>query len=46
MKKGCGYIGQIKNGGPQVVGAPKQTADPKKGSVRTGSDLRSGAKGR
>lgn len=37
-----GYIGKIKNGGTQVVQAPNQTADPKKGTVKTGTDLRSG----
>ena len=37
-----GYIGKIKNGGTQVVQAPNQTVDPKKGTVKTGTDLRSG----
>ncbi len=39
-----GYIGKIKNGGTQVVKAPKQTTDRKKGTVKTGGDLRSGKK--
>ena len=37
-----GYAGNIKNGGSQVVKAPGQTTDPKKSSVKTGKDLRSG----
>lgn len=37
-----GYIGKIKNGSTQVVKAPHQTTDPKKGTVKTGSDLRTG----
>lgn len=39
-----GYAGSIKNGGTQVVKAPSQTTDPKKGTVQTGKDLRSGKK--
>lgn len=44
-----GYAGKIKNGGTQVVKAPKQTTDAKKGTVKkstvkTGGDLRSGKK--
>lgn len=39
-----GYIGKIKNGGTQVVKAPNQTTDKKKGTVKTGGDLRSGKK--
>ncbi len=39
-----GYAGSIKNGGTQVVKAPAQSVDPKKGTVKTGSDLRSGKK--
>lgn len=39
-----GYIGAIKNGGTQSVKAPNQKSDPKKGTVRTGNDLRSGKK--
>ena len=39
-----GYAGKIKIGGTQVVKAPKQTADAKKGTVKTGGDLRSGKK--
>lgn len=37
-----GYVGSIKNGGTQVVQAPHQSVDQKKGTVKTGSDLRSG----
>ncbi len=37
-----GYIGKIKNSGTQVVKAPNQVADAKKGTVKTGSDLRIG----
>ena len=43
MKEG-GYAGKIKNGGTQVVQAPKQTTDQKKGTVTKGSDLRTGKK--
>lgn len=39
-----GYAGRIKNGGTQVIKAPKQTTDAKKGTVKTGSDLRTGRK--
>lgn len=39
-----GYIGKIKNGGTQVVKAPNQSADSKKGTVKTGEDLRTGSK--
>lgn len=39
-----GYIGKIKNGGTQVVKAPHQITDQKKGVVKTGNDLRSGKK--
>ena len=35
-----GYAGSIKNGGTQVVKAPSQTTDQKKGNVKTGNDLR------
>lgn len=38
------YIGKIKNGGTQVVKAPNQHTDPKKGTVKTGKDLRTGKK--
>ncbi len=38
------YIGKIKNGGTQTVKAPNQTADPKKGTVKIGNDLRTGKK--
>ena len=33
---------QIKNTGSQVVKAPNQITDQKKGTVKTGTDLRSG----
>ena len=39
-----GYAGRIRQGGTQVVKAPSQSADPKKGTVKTGNDLRSGKK--
>lgn len=39
-----GYVGRIKNGGTQVVKAPNQITDPKKGTVKTGKDLRTGGK--
>lgn len=39
-----GYVGRIKNGGTQIVKAPNQTTDGKKGTVKTGSDLRTGRK--
>lgn len=39
-----GYVGKIKNGGTQVVKAPHQTTDAKKGTVKTGRDLRVGKK--
>lgn len=39
-----GYAGSIKNAGTQVVKAPAQTTDQKKGTVKTGGDLRSGRK--
>ena len=35
---GRGYVGRIKNSGAQVVEAPIQTTDTKKGTVKTGSD--------
>ncbi len=38
------YAGKIKNGGSQVVKAPSQTTDAKKGTVKKGGDLRSGRK--
>ena len=38
-----GYAGKIKNGGSQVVKAPNQQTDPRKGAVKkTGKDLRTG----
>lgn len=37
-----GYLGKIKNGGTQIIKAPNQTVDPKKGTVKTGTDLRTG----
>lgn len=39
-----GYIGRIKNTGTQIVKAPNQHTEGKKGKVRTGSDLRTGRK--
>lgn len=42
MANANGYLGKIKNGGTQVVKAPNQTVDPKKGTVKTGTDLRTG----
>ena len=44
MSEKSGYIGRIKNSGSQVVKAPNQTTDAKKGTVKTGSDLRTGKK--
>ena len=44
MAEKSGYAGKIKNGGTQTVKAPNQTADPKKGTVKTGKDLRTGKK--
>lgn len=44
MSNENGYTGRIKNGGTQVVKAPTQHSDPKKGTVKTGSDLRTGKK--
>lgn len=43
-KQNSGYIGRIKNGGSQVVKAPNQSTDSKKGTVHTGNDLRTGKK--
>jgi hypothetical protein len=37
-----GYIGKIKNSGSQVVKAPNQVTDAKKGTVKKGEDLRTG----
>ena len=39
-----GYVGKIKNTGTQVVQAPNQSAPQKKGTVKKGSDLRTGVK--
>lgn len=44
MSQRSGYAGKIKNGGTQVVQAPQQHTDPKKGTVKTGNDLRTGKK--
>lgn len=44
MSEKSAYAGKIKNGGTQVVKAPTQHADPKKGTVKTGNDLRTGKK--
>lgn len=38
------YIGRIKNSGTQVVEAPYQSTDAKKGTVKKGRDLRAGKK--
>ncbi len=37
-----GYVGKIKNAGNQVVKAPNQTTESKRGVVKTGADLRTG----
>lgn len=37
----CGYVGKISNGGSQNVKAPNQTTTTKKGTVKTGKDMRS-----
>lgn len=39
-----GYVGKIRNSGTQIVKAPHQITDGKKGTVKTGSDLRTGKK--
>lgn len=44
MNEKSGYIGRIRNSGTQVVKAPNQSTDQKKGTVKTGKDLRSGKK--
>ncbi len=44
MSDKSGYVGRIKNGGTQVVKAPNQQTDAKKGVIHTGSDLRTGKK--
>lgn len=44
MSEKSGYVSRIKNGGTQVVKAPNQQTDAKKGTVKTGSDLRTGKK--
>lgn len=44
MSEKSGYVGRIKNGGTQVVKALNQQTDAKKGTVKTGSDLRTGKK--
>lgn len=38
------YIGKIKNGATQNIKAPHQTTEAKKGTVKTGTDLRCGKK--
>ena len=38
--EGKGYAGSIRNSGTQVVKAPSQSTDQKKGTVKTGNDLR------
>lgn len=44
MSDKSAYAGKIKNGGTQIVKAPQQTTDAKKGTVKTGRDLRTGGK--
>ncbi len=44
MSDKSGYAVKIKHGGTQIVKAPTQQTDPKKGTVKTGSDLRTGKK--
>lgn len=44
MSNKSGYIGKIQNGGSQVVKAPNQVRNDPKGTVKTGTDLRSGKK--
>lgn len=44
MSDKSGYVGRIKNTGTQVVKAPNQTTTTPKGTVKTGSDLRTGKK--
>lgn len=44
MSEKSGYIGKIRQGGTQVIKAPNQVKDTPKGSVKTGSDLRTGKK--
>lgn len=38
------YVGKIKNSSTQNVKAPHQSTDAKKGTVKTGKDLRCGKK--
>lgn len=42
-EKTSGYAGKIKNGAVQNIKAPSQTTDRKTGTVRRGSDLRTGS---
>lgn len=35
-----GYNGKISNSGVQTIKAPMQSTPPKKGTVKTGSDMR------
>ena len=44
MSDKSAYAGKIKNGGTQIVKAPQQTTDAKKGTVKTGRDLRNGGR--
>ncbi len=44
MSDKSGYHGKIKNAGTQMVKAPNQQTDAKRGTVKTGSDLRTGKK--
>ena len=43
MAKGdSAYVGKVKNSGTQNIKAPIQSTYPKKGTVKTGNDLRQG----
>lgn len=42
MSDKSAYAGKIRNSGTQVVKAPFQSTNAKKGTVRTGKDLRTG----
>ena len=44
MSDKSGYVGKIGNTGTQVVKAPHQTTLPKKGTVKTGKDMRTKGK--
>lgn len=40
MSEKSAYVGKVKNSGAQIVKAPCQSTNTKKGTVRTGKDLR------